>query len=174
MLNKSKKMYKLFLCLMAIVILSSSCLKNDKGCSFQTSTITAPQAEQDSLKAILDSSDITATKDPSGFYYEILSPGTGDAPPVLCSYITVSYAGTLRNGTQFDKNTSVQFQLGMVIDGWKLGIPLVKKGGHIKLYVPPSLGYRNQDVKDNNGNIVIPKNSILFFDVTLEDYTAGN
>ena len=167
-------MYKLFLCLMAIVILSSSCLKNDKGCSFQTSTITAPQAEQDSLKAILDSSDITATKDPSGFYYEILSPGTGDAPPVLCSYITVSYAGTLRNGTQFDKNTSVQFQLGMVIDGWKLGIPLVKKGGQIKLYIPPSLGYRNQDVKDNNGNIVIPKNSILFFDVTLEDYTAGN
>jgi FKBP-type peptidyl-prolyl cis-trans isomerase FkpA len=45
--------------------------------------------------------------------------------------------------------------------GWKLGLPLIKAGGKIKLYLPPSLGYGNSV----SGNI--PANSILVFEITL-------
>lgn len=167
-------MYKILLSLMTVVLFATSCLKNDSGCYFSPSEVVATQAEQDTLKAFLDSNSITATKDPSGFYYEIVTPGSGDAAPVLCSLITVTYVGKLTDGSKFDENTNVQFQLGTVIDGWKKGIPLIKKGGMIRLYIPPSLGYGSSDIKDNNGTILIPKNSILLFEVSLLDYTSGN
>jgi FKBP-type peptidyl-prolyl cis-trans isomerase FkpA len=167
-------MYKVFLCLVTIAFVATSCLKSDKGCYFSPSTLVAPQAEQDSVKAYLDSNGIQATKDPSGFYYEIISAGSADKVPELCSYITVSYTGKLTTGATFDQNTSVQFQLGAVIDGWKKGIPLIKKGGKIRLYIPPTLGYGNVDIKNESGTILIPKKSILLFEVSLEDYTLGN
>jgi FKBP-type peptidyl-prolyl cis-trans isomerase FkpA len=168
-------MLKLSLCLMTIVLIATSCLKDSKSdCYFSPTTAVAPQAEQDSLKSFLDSMGLAATKDASGFYYEITADGAADKAPELCSYITVTYTGKLTNGNTFDQNTGVQFQLGRVIDGWKRGIPLIKKGGRIKLYIPPSLGYGNVDLKDNSGVVLIPAKSILLFDVTLDDYTAGN
>jgi FKBP-type peptidyl-prolyl cis-trans isomerase FkpA len=50
-----------------------------------------------------------------------------------------------------------------LIEGWKIGLPLLKKGGHIKLYVPPSLGY------GPSPNRNIPGNSVLIFDIRLVD-----
>ena len=41
------------------------------------------------------------------------------------------------------------------------GIPMIKPGGKIKLYCPPSLAYGNQ------ANGTIPANSILIFEVEL-------
>jgi FKBP-type peptidyl-prolyl cis-trans isomerase FkpA len=61
------------------------------------------------------------------------------------------------------------FVLGTLIDGWKIGVPLIKKGGQIRLYIPPSLGYGSSDVRDNQGRVIIPGNSILIFDITLID-----
>ena len=46
--------------------------------------------------------------------------------------------------------------------GWQYGIPLVKAGGRIMLYLPPSLGYGAQTVGS------IPANSVLIFDITLQ------
>jgi FKBP-type peptidyl-prolyl cis-trans isomerase FkpA len=93
----------------------------------------------------------------------------------LCSQILISYKGTLKNGTVFDQQNNVIFVLGSLIEGWKKGIPLLKKGGSIKLYIPPSLGYGGTDVRDNNsGQVVIPANSMLIFDVTLTDYSVPN
>jgi FKBP-type peptidyl-prolyl cis-trans isomerase FkpA len=57
-----------------------------------------------------------------------------------------------------------------LIEGWKIGLPLIQKSGKIKLYIPPSLGYGASDIKDNNGVVVIPANSMLIFDVSLVDF----
>jgi FKBP-type peptidyl-prolyl cis-trans isomerase len=35
------------------------------------------------------------------------------------------------------------------------------------LYVPPYLGYGSQPLKDPSGNVIIPGNSILIFDIEL-------
>ncbi|MDQ3550845.1 MAG: FKBP-type peptidyl-prolyl cis-trans isomerase, partial [Bacteroidota bacterium] len=65
------------------------------------------------------------------------------------------------------RTTPAIFQLGDLIAAWKNVIPKIKEGGRIVMYVPPSLGYGNRDNRDQNGNIVIPANSILIFEVDL-------
>ncbi|MCE2833908.1 MAG: FKBP-type peptidyl-prolyl cis-trans isomerase [Chitinophagaceae bacterium] len=105
----------------------------------------------------------TVTKDSRGFYYQILNPGTG-ATPTLASKVTVFYKGTLTDGSIFDQTAAnpVTFGLSQLIVGWQYGIPLVKAGGRIMLYLPPSLGYGAQTVGS------IPANSVLIFDITLQ------
>ncbi|HYJ39088.1 MAG TPA: FKBP-type peptidyl-prolyl cis-trans isomerase [Chitinophagaceae bacterium] len=157
----------LSLCLLAVMVFTTGCFKSDNGCSYTDNNVVAPAAEQAQLESYLSTNGITtAVKHPSGFYYEILSPGTG-VNPGLCSVITVGYTGTLTNGNVFDQQQSLSFQLGTLIEGWRKGIPLIKKGGSIQLYLPPSLGYGAADVKDGQGNVVVPANSILLFEVNL-------
>jgi FKBP-type peptidyl-prolyl cis-trans isomerase FkpA len=81
----------------------------------------------------------------------------------LCANVVIYYQGKLIDGTTFDQtgNTAVTFAMSNLITGWKLGLPLIKAGGKIKLYLPPSLGYGNSV----SGNI--PANSILIFEITL-------
>lgn len=112
---------------------------------------------------------------PAGFYYTISNPGSGGDSVLLCSQILINYKGQLKNGTVFDQQNNVIFVLGSLIEGWRKGIPLLKKGGQIRLYIPPSLGYGNNDLIDNSsGNVVIPGKSMLIFDVTLLDYSISN
>ena len=162
-------MWKLALCVITGSIVFSSCLKKDSGCSYTDPTSKSPQSEQEALKAYLDSASLTATLSSKGFYYSIKSAGTGKTPG-QCSQITVGYKGWLTNGTKFDDQSSLVFtSLGSLIDGWREGIPLINKGGEIKLYIPPSLGYGSKGITDNYGNIVVPPNSIIIFDISLID-----
>ena len=69
------------------------------------------------------------------------------------------------NGTIFDSNTGapIQFILGQVIPGWQLGLPLIQKGGVIRLIIPSSLAY------GCTGSGSIPGDSVLYFEVELVD-----
>lgn len=163
-------MRKIIWCLIVVVAFTSAgCIKKTGGCAYSDNNITASDAEQQAVLDYLSSQSITAEKHSSGMYYKILTAGTGGTANV-CSQVQVNYVGRLTNGTQFDANASFVYDLGALIEGWKKGIPLVQKGGHIMLYIPPSLGYGNRDIKDNNGAVVIPANSILVFDITLINF----
>lgn len=162
-------MKRVVLALIAVVFLSTGCFKDDKGCSYTQSNTVAPANEQAAVQDYLTANDIIATQHSSGMYYEILQPGTGGSPN-LCSSIQINYVGKLTNGNTFDSNTNAAFTLGALIDGWKKGLPLIQKGGRIKLYIPPSLGYGSSDIKDRDGNVVIPGNSVLIFDITLVNF----
>ncbi|MEB3767362.1 FKBP-type peptidyl-prolyl cis-trans isomerase [Acinetobacter sp. MD2] len=100
----------------------------------------------------------------SGLQYQVLKEGTGKQPTVN-STVKVNYEGKLADGTVFDssfkRNEPVEFPLQNVIPGWKEGIPLMKEGGSIMLYVPANLAYGEQ------GNQAIPPNSVLIFKVDL-------
>jgi len=150
--------------ILAIIVLISSCNKEkEQACPFTDPNITVPATEITALEAYLASKTITnAVKDPRGFYYSISTAGTG-ATAALCSSITINYAGKLTNEIIFDQTNGSPrtFTLGQLIPGWIKGIPLIKQGGRILLYLPPSLGYGNQA----NGSI--PVNSILIFDIDL-------
>jgi FKBP-type peptidyl-prolyl cis-trans isomerase FkpA len=97
-------------------------------------------------------------------YYQIVNPGSG-ATPNINSILSVRYTGTLTDGTVFDSQTvnPVSFQLNQVILGWQVGLPLIQKGGVIRLIIPSSMGYGCQ------ANGPIPANSILYFEVELVD-----
>jgi FKBP-type peptidyl-prolyl cis-trans isomerase FkpA len=140
----------------------SSCLKGKTNyeCNYDPCSYKAPASEIQAVKDYLDSYNITATQHCSGLFYSIENPGTG-ATPLACGGVRATYVGKLTDGTQFDANTA-DFMLNGVITGWTDGIPLIKQGGKIHLYIPPSLGYGSRSVGS------IPPNSILVFDVTLD------
>jgi len=153
--------------LLTTTILLSGCLKNTDGCPNSIRVSTAPSSEEQMVLDYLTSNNITASKHASNLYYEIVSQGSG-VTPGLCSGITVGYTGKLANGNVFDSQPEAGFNLGALIDGWKWGLPLIQSGGRIKLYIPPSLGYGSNDVRDNQGNVVVPANSVLIFDISLK------
>ena len=160
-------MYKKLFIILALPFLISACAKkaDPYKCTFTAPTTVASSAEVTALENYINSKGLagSVTRHPNGFFYKIDDAGTGVAPTV-CSNIVVTYQGKLTNDTQFDQNTTgASFVLGQLIAGWQLGLPLIKKGGSIKLYLPPSLGYG--DVASPK----IPANSILIFELTLID-----
>jgi FKBP-type peptidyl-prolyl cis-trans isomerase FkpA len=136
------------------------------GCQTPINTYAAPSDEIVAVYNYTISAGITPSiKHPRGFYYKIINAGTGDSITESCTTVKVLYKGTLTNGQTFDQTTiPKQFTLNKLIEGWQSGIPLVRKGGKVKLVIPPSLGY------GANGTSGIPANSILVFDIELVDY----
>ncbi len=133
----------------------AGCKKSDKGgCT--------PAGELDAkMLAYIADNGITATKHSSGMYYQVITPGSGTTPTIN-SHVDVTYTGKFTDNTVFDSGTT-DFPLNGVIEGWQIGIPLIKKGGKIKLIIPPALAYGCDNYRG------IPGNSILVFDVDLLD-----
>jgi len=140
-------------------MVSLSCGKNDSGCQ------PVPVAnEKAQLIAYCSANGITYSEHTSGLFYQIIDPGTG-ASPTTSSTVSVVYTGKHFDNTVFDAASNpVTFSLSGVIDGWKIGVPLIKKGGRIKLVVPSALAYSCA----GSGTAIKP-NEPLFFDVTLTD-----
>lgn len=150
-----------FFALWIFSILLFSCSKDDNECNYDDCAFVAPAAEVQALENYLSVNNINAVKHCSGLYYRIETSGTGKTPTV-CDEVSVRYKGQLTNGTIFDSRTTpITFLLNDLIIGWKNGIPLIKEGGKIYLYLPPSLGYGNQPVGS------IPAGSILVFEIDL-------
>lgn len=105
-------------------------------------------------------------KSNSGLLYKVEKEGSGNAP-VDSDTVVVNYKGSLIDGTEFDNSYTrgepLSFRLDGVIPGWTEGLKHVKKGGKIKLVIPPQLAY------GKNGVPGIPANSTLVFDVELLD-----
>jgi len=152
-----------------VIIILSSCLKKDTTCNYSDSTIVAPQSEQEALHDSLSAHGITASLHPTGFYYKINSQGSGASVANLCTTLSVEYKGGFFNGKVFDSTSTgapIDLELGSVIPGWQKGVPLVKSGGDITLYIPPSLAYGPNPMTNNNtGEVIIPGNSYLVFNV---------
>ncbi|ANI80977.1 FKBP-type peptidyl-prolyl cis-trans isomerase [Kosakonia oryzae] len=102
----------------------------------------------------------------SGLLYKVEKEGTGDAPKDSDT-VVVNYKGTLIDGKEFDNSYTrgepLSFRLDGVIPGWTEGLKNIKKGGKIKLVIPPALAYGKTGVPG------IPANSTLVFDVELLD-----
>jgi len=151
----------------AFSLVFSSCLKSDtegtrSNCVSNTTGIPTA-AEIASLQSYLTSHSITATQHPGGFFYIIIAQGAGPAPNIN-STVSVKYTGTLESGTIFDQNQNgASFVLSQLILGWQRGLPIIQKGGSIKLFLPPSLGYGCSQVGP------IPPGSNLIFTIELLD-----
>src|SRR5258708_17864762 len=126
----------------------------------------AKQAATDdaAIQAYVKTNNITATKDASGLYYQVITPGTGNYP-TKNSLISVNYTGKLLNGTVFDSGTITSSALSGLIQGWQIGIPHINTGGRILLLIPSALGYRNAA----SGSI--PANSVLVFTIDLTGFS---
>lgn len=167
-----KTMKLLFIAIAVASITITSCKKNDApGCTYTTSTAIATSSEISFLQNYVTTNNIVAIQHASGVFYKLNNAGTGSSPSV-CSNITVKYVGKILGGNQFDASTSttgVRFVLGDLILGWQRVLPLLKEGGSITLYIPPSLGYGAAPISNGAGVVIIPANSYLQFDIELVD-----
>jgi len=160
-------MNRIFLLLLTGAFFITSCSKSNdtpRGCTFTESTVVAPGSEVATLQVWINANRPAAIQHASGLFYEIITPGTGTITPGVCSTITVKYTGTTLNGVKFDENlVGAQFVLGSLILGWQKGVPLIKKGGLIYLYIPPTLGYGTA------GSGSIPPDTYIKFSIELVD-----
>lgn len=106
----------------------------------------------------------------SGLQYVIHAKGEGISPQPDSS-ISVNYTGvSATKGAIFSRvkapREGSEFDMSEVIDGWKEGLPLIKEGGKITLYVPAHLAYGREGVKHRNLYIIEP-NDTLIFDIEL-------
>jgi len=156
---------KRILFLLFLVIGFISCSDDDEGCDLSPN-LNVDQSQLDSDLAIIDAylldNNINAVEDESGIQYVITSEGTGEMPS-LCNAVTVNYVGSLlSNGDIFDETSQpVTFALSDLITGWQIGIPKIRSGGSITLYVPSVFAYGSRSVGS------IPPNSNLIFDIEL-------
>ena len=101
---------------------------------------------------------------PSGLQYKVITEGKGKSPKASDT-VTVNYAGTLIDGTEFDssykRGQPATFPVEGVIKGWTEALQLMKEGSKWHLVIPANLAYGEQ------GRPGIPPNSVLIFDVEL-------
>nr|WP_294899085.1 FKBP-type peptidyl-prolyl cis-trans isomerase [uncultured Pedobacter sp.] len=126
------------------------------------------QVEDETIQAYLKSNNLTGfTKDTSGFYYKVLTPGTG----VAVAY--PSYVGVYQTTTSINKNVTYEFSkynpqfnyLGYITPvSWRESLLKIKKGGEIRVITPSYLAYG----KDGSGSS-IPGNAILDTKLNLID-----
>lgn len=148
-------MKKIMLLCSMLVLLGTACKKDD------SANYAAEQAAVDdaSIQAYIKANGIVATKDPSGVYYQVITPGTG-AYPTSSSTVNVNYTGKFLDGTTFDSG-NYNNSLSGVIQGWQIGVPKINTGGRILLLIPSALAY------GPSGRGTIPANKVLMFTVDL-------
>ena len=140
-----------------LLVLVLGCSK-DKGCEPVT-----PQNELPQIEKFINDNSLVGVNSSNGIYYQIINAGFG-ATPNLNSTLDVTYRGKYLNGEIFEESTNmVTFQLNRVIEGWQIGIPLIKKGGKINLIIPSAYAYGCA------GNSPIPPNTVLYFEINLID-----
>ena len=118
------------------------------------------------IDKFLKENHIEAQKDSSGLRYVISQLGTG-AKPTLYSSVTVRYVGTfLGTAKIFDQSAKpMTMPLDRLINGWRIGFPLLPKGSIATFYVPSGLAYGKRGAGDG----VIPPDANLVFVVELLD-----
>jgi FKBP-type peptidyl-prolyl cis-trans isomerase FkpA len=128
------------------------------------------EKDEEIIKKFIADKKIPAVRHESGVYYQIIEPGTGNVNYSTNPKITVDYTGRLLNGTVFDTSigkTPFEFYLAdrvnRIIDGWKIGVPLIQQGGKIRLLIPSGYAYGPY------GQGSIPANAILDFDIEIID-----
>lgn len=90
--------------------------------------------------------------------------GSGQHPTVADT-VTLHYAGTLTNGTEFDssykRGEPATFPLSELIEGWQIAVPLMGVGDVFEIAVPAEAGYGPITRGD------IPGGATLFFKIEL-------
>lgn len=156
--------FSLFLLILAIFFITA-CNKTEETaattpCTLKAQYVNDSSAAQRALMiAFCNNNGITYTLHPSGILYEIITPGDTSRPD-LCTSLTMTYTGKLMTGIQFDAGT-ITYPLKDLIVGWQIAVPLIGKGGKIKMVIPSSLGYGPRAVGS------IPANSPLYFEMSI-------
>ena len=157
--------FSLFLLILGIALFAA-CSKSDNNdpqstaCNVKAQYVNDSSATQRAqMIAFCNNNGITYTIHPSGILYQIITPGD-TTKPNLCTSLTMTYTGKLMTGIEF-QNGNITSPLSGLIVGWQIAVPLIGKGGKIKMVIPSSLAYGAE------GRPGIPSNAPLYFEISL-------
>jgi FKBP-type peptidyl-prolyl cis-trans isomerase FkpA len=161
-------MNRILLVLFVIVIGFGACKKaTDPLIQYNAQKAIDDKLIQDYLKA----NNLIAKRtdnDTSGVFY-IIKPGEEGAGNDLftsSTQVTVGYVGRILTSQQVIAQTNdfhPSYRLSDVIKGWQLGIPLMKKNGKIRLFIPSRYAYGPYP----QDSLHLGPNSVLDFDIQL-------
>ena len=143
---------------LAGILLWSGCQKDQR-----------PQAEIDMerIEEYIANNNLTMEEHPSGIFYTVNNPGTGESPE-LSSEVRVEYQGYFLDNVPFDGTPPGQptdwWALSGLIAGWQIAIPLLEVDGEGTFLIPSELAYGPFPPRG------IPANAVLAFDIKLVDF----
>ena len=108
-----------------------------------------------------------------GLQVDTVKAGTG-AMPTQSDYVLVNYVGHLTSGKEFDRGEHVPIPVQGVIPGVSKALQQMQKGGKYHVFIPARLAYGATEQKNQQtGEVSIPANSDLVFDIDLIDYKSA-
>ena len=158
-------MKKYILILTAITLLFTACEKSNQVEALPSPSIQLGEDVNIIDKFIADNNLKVTNLALTGVYYHILDSGNINLRPTTSSFIKVKYTGHLLNGNTFTYQDSAKFILRYALPGFQLGLPLIGKGGKIRLILPSGYAY---DRQGSNNKLVAP-NEVVDFNIELLD-----
>ena len=136
--------------------------------------------------AVLIGAGVAWAAAPKGVNVDELVAGTG-ASPKVGDVAFIKYVGKLPDGTEFDKSQGSPFppgifpdgvpmlmEEGQIIPGFLAGLQQMEKGGKYRVEIPSEKGYGAEEkANPQTGEVVIPANSDLVFEVELLDFITN-
>ena len=108
----------------------------------------------------------------SGLQMLTVRGGEGKSP-TDSDVALVSYKGMLRDGTVFDENAQAPLEVAGVVPGFSEALKKMQLGGKYKMWIPPEIGYGSEERKNpQTGEVALPANSLLIFEVELLDFRS--
>ena len=138
------------LSLLCIILLISSCKQNDW----------LDWKVQNELWLIQNAQQEGVITTPTGLQYKCIEPD--DA-----KMVTISYAGKLINGYEFDANENYTGYVSSFVPGFSEGLKKMEQFGTYELYIPYDLGYGEDGAGTEGTSSHIPPYSTLIFRVEL-------
>jgi hypothetical protein len=104
---------------------------------------------------------------PSGLQYRVIKEGSGDLQPTDTDVALINYTGSLRDGSVFDASKQpTPLPVAGVVKGFSEALKAMKKGGKLRAWIKPELGYGEQSPDPNK----LPPGSVLIFDIELLEF----
>jgi len=116
--------------------------------------------------------DVSTVEFPTTFEVNDIVRGSGSMAQTGDT-VFIHYVAMLSDGTVFDTSTDspepFSFLVGAeeVIQGLEMGIKGMREGGTRRIHIPPQLGYGPLSIEGPDGDIIVPADSSLIFDVVL-------
>ncbi|RZK29522.1 MAG: hypothetical protein EOO63_08870 [Hymenobacter sp.] len=167
--GKMHRLPTVLLWLLTASLLTTACKKDDE-------TTTDYTAVDDAAikKYLADNSITTAQKQPSGLYFVPITTNATAPQANVKTAASINYTGRLLDGTMFDTSSksgsrTSNFVVGnlVYISGLEEGTSLMHLGDSAVFLVPSRLAF------GSNSNGAIPPNSILRFNVKLNDVASS-
>ncbi|NLO50257.1 MAG: hypothetical protein GX103_03735 [Bacteroidales bacterium] len=102
---------------------------------------------------------------PSGLQYKILKPGSGKRYPAVTDSVNIHYRAMYTDRTTFDMSYEtgpIGVRVDHLVKGLQEGIRLMHQGAIFEFYIPPQLGYGDQNYLD-----MIPGGSTTIYNIEL-------